>query len=247
MAQINSNDQIPLVCQMSIDHSNTTMSNQVMSQETFIHYQWFQTCLMCSVTQWMFSFRHRTSRLVVRSLSWFLLSLSLILFSQTVFLHLVHYLFKPRSPNQYRKHNRQVGFSTGVLCLCSSYSFSLDGMFQGSRSSTDILTTTQSTLSIEDKTKSVSSIAEQSSTPIRNPLEVVTSVINNLMTSSEPPRSKRKRMIERPFGESLTSMDAILKINQKENQTRKRKENANSTKRNASNGWGRLLDSSETV
>jgi hypothetical protein len=119
----------------------------------------------------------------------------------------------------------------------SSHSLILDVLFQRSHGVSNSLTAAPLTPpSIEDKSESDTSIAEQSAAPVRNPLDVVTSVINNLMASSEPPKNRRKRMIERPFGESLTSMEAILKINNKENQTKKRKANANTTKKPTSDG-----------
>jgi hypothetical protein len=70
----------------------------------------------------------------------------------------------------------------------------------------------------------------QDTVSTRTPLEAVTSVINNLMVSTETLSNKRKRVIDRPYGESLTAIDAILKVNEKENQSKKRKAAKEKTK-----------------
>ena len=53
---------------------------------------------------------------------------------------------------------------------------------------------------------------------------MLTNVIGNFLTPSLPsPTEKRKLIVERPHGESLTSVDALCKINQKEKRSFKRK------------------------
>lgn len=58
-------------------------------------------------------------------------------------------------------------------------------------------------------------------------LNAITVAIDNHMRPSITPTNKRKKQIDRPYGESITSVDAYMKIKAKEN-SRKRK----STKEN---------------
>ena len=46
-------------------------------------------------------------------------------------------------------------------------------------------------------------------------LNAVTTAINNHITSSQQITNKRKRVVERLYGESLTTMEALLKVNEK--------------------------------
>lgn len=56
----------------------------------------------------------------------------------------------------------------------------------------------------------------------RTPLEAITIAINNHMAPNMAPSNKRRRVVDRQYGESLTSVDALLKVHQKET-TRKQK------------------------
>lgn len=60
--------------------------------------------------------------------------------------------------------------------------------------------------------------------PRSNSLEAITNVINNFLAPSfTSPHEKRRFALERPHGESLTSIEALHKINQKEKRSLKRK------------------------
>ncbi|CAF1473829.1 unnamed protein product [Rotaria magnacalcarata] len=64
--------------------------------------------------------------------------------------------------------------------------------------------------------------------------EVLTNVISSFLTPSfSSPSKKRKFIIERPHGESLTSMDAIYKINQKEKRKLKNKKSTSTASKEA--------------
>ena len=53
-------------------------------------------------------------------------------------------------------------------------------------------------------------------------LNALTTAINNHMTSSQQITTKRKRVVERPYGESLTTVEALLKVNEKEKKKRQK-------------------------
>lgn len=57
---------------------------------------------------------------------------------------------------------------------------------------------------------------------VNNALHAMTNVINNFMSNVDQTTTKRKRVIERPYGESLTSIDALLRVNEKESKKKKR-------------------------
>ncbi|CAF2095220.1 unnamed protein product [Rotaria magnacalcarata] len=64
--------------------------------------------------------------------------------------------------------------------------------------------------------------------------EVLTNVISSFLTPSfSSPSKKRKFIIERPHGESLTSMDAIYKIDQKEKRRLKNKKSTSAASKEA--------------
>ena len=50
----------------------------------------------------------------------------------------------------------------------------------------------------------------------RIPLEAITKAINNHMALNMAPSNKHRRVVDRQYGESLTSVDALLKVEQKE-------------------------------
>ncbi|CAF3385883.1 unnamed protein product [Rotaria socialis] len=82
---------------------------------------------------------------------------------------------------------------------------------------------------IDTSTNSVNDItSHNSSTNTSNTLNALTKAINNHMTSSQQIANKRKRAVERPYGESLTNMDVLLKLNEKDN--KKKSKSANETK-----------------
>ncbi|CAF4769515.1 unnamed protein product [Rotaria socialis] len=82
---------------------------------------------------------------------------------------------------------------------------------------------------IDTSTNSVNDItSHNSSINTSNTLNALTKAINNHMTSSQQIANKRKRAVERPYGESLTNMDVLLKLNEKDN--KKKSKSANETK-----------------
>lgn len=73
--------------------------------------------------------------------------------------------------------------------------------------------------------KSLSTQTSDSHTSKRSPLEAITIAINNQMKSITPPQSSRKeRAIERPFGESITTIDVFTKLLEKEKKQKKKSE-----------------------
>ena len=60
-------------------------------------------------------------------------------------------------------------------------------------------------------------------------LNALTTAINNHMTSSQLITTKRKRVVEQPYGESLTTVEALLKVNEKEKK-KKAKNNKKASK-----------------
>ena len=88
--------------------------------------------------------------------------------------------------------------------------------------STQILTNATSSLSqiIGTSMDSVTNISVQG-LPTTT-LNALTTAINNRMTSSQQITIKRKRVVERPYGESLTTVEALLKVNEKEKKKRQK-------------------------
>lgn len=58
----------------------------------------------------------------------------------------------------------------------------------------------------------------------RNPLNALTKTINKFMTPTIPASNKRKREVKRPYGESLTSEEALDRLQQEAD---KKKKNSN--------------------
>ncbi|CAF4331569.1 unnamed protein product [Rotaria magnacalcarata] len=76
----------------------------------------------------------------------------------------------------------------------------------------------QSSTTISDRSPNITTNNSRNSS-----FEVLTNVISNFLTPSfSLPSKKRKFIIERPHGKSLTSMDAIYKINQNEKRSRRK-------------------------
>ncbi|CAF3864331.1 unnamed protein product [Rotaria sp. Silwood1] len=72
--------------------------------------------------------------------------------------------------------------------------------------------------------KTLSSIEDPSKNNSRNSLEVLTSVIGSFLTPTVTANTdEKKHRLDRPYGESLTTVEALNKVQEKENQTRKRK------------------------
>ncbi|CAF4577015.1 unnamed protein product, partial [Rotaria sp. Silwood2] len=69
-----------------------------------------------------------------------------------------------------------------------------------------------------------------STTSDRSVLDAITTAINNHMKPTLIAANKRKKQIDRPFGESLTSVDAYIKINNKENARKKKSTKENNLK-----------------
>ncbi len=75
----------------------------------------------------------------------------------------------------------------------------------------------------------------------RTALNAITAAINNHMKPTViSTDQKRKRQVDRPYGESLTSVDAYIKLSNKEN-ARKRKSTKESTKTNSKDNRGYVL------
>ncbi|CAF1344281.1 unnamed protein product [Rotaria magnacalcarata] len=82
---------------------------------------------------------------------------------------------------------------------------------------------------IDTSANSVNDItSHNSSTNTSNALNALTKAINNHMTSSQQTTNKRKRAVERPCRESLTSVDVLLRLNEKDN--KKKSKSANEAK-----------------
>jgi hypothetical protein len=63
-------------------------------------------------------------------------------------------------------------------------------------------------------------------------LNAITTAVNNHMSPMATVNNKRKRLVERPYGESLTSVEAFQKVQEKENKRKKQKTNStNSTRK----------------
>ncbi|CAK9188700.1 unnamed protein product [Sphagnum troendelagicum] len=75
--------------------------------------------------------------------------------------------------------------------------------------------------SISKKQNSLSSPVLQT-TPARCPLAAITTVINNYMAPTVSSSSKRKRVINRPLGESLTSEAALAQVQEAETKRNKK-------------------------
>ena len=56
-----------------------------------------------------------------------------------------------------------------------------------------------------------------------NALNALTMVINNHMTSSQQITNKRKRVVGQPYRERFTTMEALLKVNEKEKKKDKKR------------------------
>ena len=55
----------------------------------------------------------------------------------------------------------------------------------------------------------------------RNPLNALTKTINKFMTPTIPESNKRKREVKRPYGESLTSEEALDRLEQEADKKRR--------------------------
>jgi hypothetical protein len=71
----------------------------------------------------------------------------------------------------------------------------------------------------------------------RTALDAITAAINNHMKPTITATSQRKRQVDRPYGESVTSVDAYIKISNKEN-ARKRKSTKESANANSKENKG---------
>jgi hypothetical protein len=86
-------------------------------------------------------------------------------------------------------------------------------------------------------TQSSSTTTTDSEKPARSALDAITIPINNHMKPTIVATEKRRKQIDRPFGESITSVDAYMKINNREKARKKKstKENNPKTKKTKSN------------
>ena len=76
-------------------------------------------------------------------------------------------------------------------------------------------------------TESLKPVDDDANNVKRNSLQVLTNVISDFLTPAAiATTDKRKLRLDRPYGESLTTTEALHKIQQKENQTLKRKKPA---------------------
>jgi hypothetical protein len=55
-----------------------------------------------------------------------------------------------------------------------------------------------------------------------SPLEAIINTLHGHHTPMNRPPTKRKRQIERPYGQSLTSIDALMQLQEKENNQKKK-------------------------
>ena len=123
-----------------------------------------------------------------------------------------------RKANHYLIVWQQVSSSEQILSR-----FNLDFNFLDlGGSSTQMLTNTTSSLThISDTSMDpVANISVQDlpTTP-SNPLNALTATTNNHMTSSRQITNKRERVVERSYGETLITMEALLKVDEKEKKT----------------------------
>jgi hypothetical protein len=99
----------------------------------------------------------------------------------------------------------------------------------------DAATSVQQPLAYNDirqtsTTRSSNSVEDVAVQPRRSSLEVITDVISGFLTSTAHTTvNKRKHRLDRPYGESLTNVEALKKIQEKENKTQKRKKAKEST------------------
>lgn len=87
---------------------------------------------------------------------------------------------------------------------------------------------------VPQRTPTASSTLTQHPTPdtSHRSLEVLTNVISGFLTPSVAAvTDKRRHRLDRPYGESLTTVEALQKVQEKENKAQKRKKSAPSTKR----------------
>ena len=88
-----------------------------------------------------------------------------------------------------------------------------------------MLTNTKSSLSqiIDTSIDSVTNISVQD--PPTTTLNALTTSINNHVTTSQQITNKRKRVVEWSYGESLTTIEALLKVNEKEKKKKTKNNN----------------------
>ena len=73
-------------------------------------------------------------------------------------------------------------------------------------------------------TESLKQVEDTSNNKERNSLEILTTVISDFSTPARTTMTdKAKRRLDRPYGESLTTIEVLHKIQEQENRMRKRK------------------------
>ena len=73
-------------------------------------------------------------------------------------------------------------------------------------------------------TETLKPVEDTSNNNERNSLEILTTVISDFLTpAGTTTTDKPKRRLDRPYGESLTTIEALHKIQEQENHMRKRK------------------------
>lgn len=103
-------------------------------------------------------------------------------------------------------------FACARLFICF-HSVDSNNLFNDDREKQSFVAT-----SIQSSSTSIAN----SETSCRSALDAITNAINNHMKPTIIATNKRRKQIDRPFGESITSVDAYIKIQNKEN-TRKKK------------------------
>ncbi len=79
--------------------------------------------------------------------------------------------------------------------------------------------------------QSSSTPVANSETPNRLALEAITNAINNHMKPTITTTNGKRKQIERPYGESITSIDAYIKIQNQEKSRKKRATKENNTEK----------------
>ena len=85
-------------------------------------------------------------------------------------------------------------------------------------------TTPSSLIQLVRSTESLKPVEDTSNNNERNSLDILTTVISDFLTpAGTTTTDKSKRRLDRPYGESLTTVEALHKIQEQENRMRKLK------------------------
>jgi len=112
-----------------------------------------------------------------------------------------------------------------MICICTFF-FYLLSIGNDNSSNYEHQKESLATKNVEPST----TITSNSATPNRSILDAISIAIDNHMRPSIRPTNQRKKQIDRPYGESITSFDAYMKIKAKENSRKKRSNKENDVK-----------------